>query len=502
MYNRRYDKCFIMLRQEFSGYSDGRQQTSGSSTIELKNGKGRLTTYVQGLKRLSGTFYYIYLINGNAKRSLGVKAGMIEVDNNGRGSQKWDFEPDNVGGSGIPIDDFNAIAVICRGSTANNTSIIAPLSGYKNDKFNWKSGFVEYGGEREPEKKEREKKSSGLTFQFQEPVFACEKKSGPEEALAEKDGDLEALSQEKAAAESRGSAEGAAEAEKYTEQTEDTVLARETSDSTDAENDLPETSMEKISMERADKEEEPQASMERADKEEKTEASMERDDQSEEDAVGEDIEEFPSVQAENGCMEEGSADGAKISETGEGTVYATEKDFYGDFQMTEGESPHNTFREITKRFKKELEELEQIGVLTPEEVSRIQNKGDSPGNKKGPITDIDYIFRNNTRANPFETRDDCEWVSICVDEIPLTPVQNYRIMSHPFVLSSYRKYKHLLFGRKKDGEKTSYVLGVPDVYSAEYKLMASRLGFQRFMGCGGQNPSEGCYGYWLMDMIG
>lgn len=53
MYNRRYDKVFLMLRQETAGYAVGKRPPWGSCIMELKNGTGRLMLTVQGLRRFA-----------------------------------------------------------------------------------------------------------------------------------------------------------------------------------------------------------------------------------------------------------------------------------------------------------------------------------------------------------------------------------------------------------------------------------------------------------------
>ena len=53
MYNRRYDKIFLMLRQDAIGYSVGKQMPWGSCVIEIKNGAGKIQITVQGLRPTS-----------------------------------------------------------------------------------------------------------------------------------------------------------------------------------------------------------------------------------------------------------------------------------------------------------------------------------------------------------------------------------------------------------------------------------------------------------------
>lgn len=53
MYQRRYDKVYLMLRQETAGYGMGSRGPWGSCILEIKNGQGKLTVAVEGLRPLS-----------------------------------------------------------------------------------------------------------------------------------------------------------------------------------------------------------------------------------------------------------------------------------------------------------------------------------------------------------------------------------------------------------------------------------------------------------------
>ena len=61
MYNRRYEKVFLMLRQETAGYALGKRPPWGSCVMEIKNGQGRLQLTVQGLRR---GVYGVYVMLG------------------------------------------------------------------------------------------------------------------------------------------------------------------------------------------------------------------------------------------------------------------------------------------------------------------------------------------------------------------------------------------------------------------------------------------------------
>ena len=91
MYNRRYDKVFLMLRQETAGYAVGKRPPWGSCIMELKNGTGRLMLTVQGLRPLR---YAVYLLAGQES----IFCGELHPEKKeGHAELKWAFNPDAVG---------------------------------------------------------------------------------------------------------------------------------------------------------------------------------------------------------------------------------------------------------------------------------------------------------------------------------------------------------------------------------------------------------------------
>jgi hypothetical protein len=124
MYNRRYEKVFLMLRQETAGYGIGKRQPWGSCVMELKNGSGRLHLTVQGLKPL---LYEAYVMAGEES----IFCGELRPEaGEGRGELKWDFAPDAVG-TGKKAEDFHTVILLAEGGAA-------PLTAYFKEKRNWK----------------------------------------------------------------------------------------------------------------------------------------------------------------------------------------------------------------------------------------------------------------------------------------------------------------------------------------------------------------------------
>jgi len=134
-YSRVYSRLFITLKQERPDYCLDFRPTMGRSLIEIKNNKGKLNVYAQGLK--PNIFYKVFLISVKDSKSIGVPIGFIDIDNNGKGELKYNFEPDNVAQSNLPIDDFNVMAILVQGQQ----EIKAPLVGYTESAVLWKNNF-------------------------------------------------------------------------------------------------------------------------------------------------------------------------------------------------------------------------------------------------------------------------------------------------------------------------------------------------------------------------
>ena len=72
----------------------------------------------------------------------------------------------------------------------------------------------------------------------------------------------------------------------------------------------------------------------------------------------------------------------------------------------------------------------------------------------------------------------------------------YLYINNPFVLVAYYKNKHLILG--KNYQDNNYILGLPDIYQPEYKVILSKLNFVQFKCCQDKKTTRGDYGYWLM----
>ena len=147
MYNRRYDKVFLMLRQETAGYAVGKRPPWGSCIMELKNGTGRLMLTVQGLRPLR---YAVYLLAGQES----IFCGELHPEKKeGHAELKWAFNPDAVG-EGKRAEDFHTVLIL-----AEEGGCSAPLAAYFGEKTDWKAIF-------QPQKKAEPSASSSHSHSY------------------------------------------------------------------------------------------------------------------------------------------------------------------------------------------------------------------------------------------------------------------------------------------------------------------------------------------------
>lgn len=122
--------------------------------------------------------------------------------------------------------------------------------------------------------------------------------------------------------------------------------------------------------------------------------------------------------------------------------------------------------------KKQLEVKEEIGV-------------------------IDELFANNQRLIPFEYKEDkTEWIRIDITDLVFLPLESWMLINNAFLMTCYRKYKHLILGR--NFEEKVLKLGIPDIYYFKESLVANVCGFNEFYPSSGSPPKAGEYGYWII----
>lgn len=134
IYSRNYARMFVTLKQEISEYSYDFKEAMGRCVIEVRFGKGRFSTYIQGLRKGD---YSIFFISCKGGRNIGVNMGKISADLGGKGELKTEFDPENIFGTKLKIEDFHVVAIM----PFESATVKALLTGYVGGAVQWKEGF-------------------------------------------------------------------------------------------------------------------------------------------------------------------------------------------------------------------------------------------------------------------------------------------------------------------------------------------------------------------------
>ena len=139
-------------------------------------------------------------------------------------------------------------------------------------------------------------------------------------------------------------------------------------------------------------------------------------------------------------------------------------------------------------FRQELEELEETGILSPEETEHIRNMGpeaDVETKEKTEEQKAGSLFASNREVSPFG--DGGAWKQITLEEMTLLSQIPLKWQREFFFLLPYRKYHHLILQEREDG----IWLGLPGQFNTQDAADAHAFGFHEF------RNTEGAWGYWM-----
>lgn len=438
IYSRNYARMFVTLKQEISEYSYDFKEAMGRCVIEVRFGKGRFSTYIQGLRKGD---YSIFFISCKGGRNIGVNMGKISADLGGKGELKTEFDPENIFGTKLKIEDFHVVAIM----PFESATVKALLTGYVGGAVQWKEGFSFF------------KANDGDSFE-----------AAKEESISE----------------SR-------------EETE-SDFSENLKDSQDSE-DFQETQAEEIREEGTYgeiSEESDEDYGEVTSNEEMGETETEIKDEENSDAYEAKKENEEETKADDDALDvENCACACEEIEEEEERENTSFKDL---------KEVGDNFNDIIKKFKKGIKEIEKLKDDKEKKElrkSKIINMEDVKEKNLKRNYALDYIFENNAKMTPFQSqRKDVEWVRIDLSELVVLPGKVWLYLNNPFVSFSEKKYKHLILGRFYEGGKEKYILGVPGKYFSDYRLEASIQGFKQFKCCENKLPVDGDYGYWILNI--
>ncbi len=130
-----YMRKFVMLEPNSVGYLNNKNNLKGYAKIEVRGGRGKIQLNIEKTKNINEDNIYIgNLLAIIDERPIKVEMGDIVLNENGKGNLLWKFNPESVGGTGIPFDKFNTVFIQLYEN--NSEKIIIPLVGYIRNKDN------------------------------------------------------------------------------------------------------------------------------------------------------------------------------------------------------------------------------------------------------------------------------------------------------------------------------------------------------------------------------
>ena len=241
-------------------------------------------------------------------------------------------------------------------------------------------------------------------------------------------------------------------------------------------------------------EEEPQeeASAE-AQEELREEASAEAAEEPREEASAEAAEEpreEVSAEAEEELREEASVEAAEEELREEASVEAEEEP-QGEASVEAEEEPQGEPSVETEE-QKERVHAQQAGAC-PAVNSRCANCSWHMANLNQKWQ---ALSRRYPHFQPFAEGEFADCLQITPRELAFIGQGKCRVGNNSFLMHGFCNYRHLLFGKRRDGR---FVLGVPGVFENQEMVMANMYGFPDFKEAMAKHPN-GKFGYWCREL--
>lgn len=103
-----------------------------------------------------------------------------------------------------------------------------------------------------------------------------------------------------------------------------------------------------------------------------------------------------------------------------------------------------------------------------------------------------YMSRRYPHFRPFADDEVADCIQITPRELNFILQGNWRTGNNSFLMHGFCNYRHLLFGKRKDG---GYLLGIPGIHENQELFMANMFGFPVFKEAVSRHP-RGRFGYW------
>lgn len=133
---------------------------------------------------------------------------------------------------------------------------------------------------------------------------------------------------------------------------------------------------------------------------------------------------------------------------------------------------------------------EELKAAETEDMSEIKRLSGEDKVLSRPM--VEEIYQKRKKFSPFQD----EEITDCVQILPCDVIRmqqgNWNVGRSSFLQHGFYQYRHLLFGKQKDG---NYIIGVPGEKNPQEQYMAEMFGYDRFK-CSQTCECGKKYGYW------
>lgn len=504
IYSRKYSRNFIPLKQDGSKHNLDFRPALGRCVIEIKDGKGKVNIYAQGINPKSD--YHLELIGFEKGNMKNVCLGKFNVDTYGKGEFSVSFDPDNIENTNNKIEDFNVVSIMVK----DDKDISSALVGYIGNEIDWQDQYINNVSKNDcscnempQEDYNNHHSNNDDNYHHNNDYINEENLSELEQGLIDKEEGLIEREQGLVDRESdiiekeknqikiplddyerslKEKLDGLAEKEKGLAEKEQGLLEKEralkqgflpTDDKELREKELAlikrEIELIKTEQELINRERELIRKNPTSDREkgliEKEKGILER--------------EQGLLDREQGLIEKEKG----LLEIEKGI---REKNKYTKKEIDNNEtsSNHQNFKDMLDNLRKNMMNIQDMDIKT-----------------KSVTSDIDYIKSKNITMSPFvKKQDNIDWYRISPYDLTSISNNSWKYVSNPFVFTSYKKYKHLMLGINSQLDKEVYILAVPCRYEQDFSLKD----FKEFLpvdnNISAQSIDNGEYGYRIMEL--
>lgn len=162
---------------------------------------------------------------------------------------------------------------------------------------------------------------------------------------------------------------------------------------------------------------------------------------------------------------------------------------------------HEKYRQAAMDFNEKMEAIEGYNMFSEEELEQMRGGQVSAINNLENRLDkaLGERMKSGIRMIPFKAEiTPVSWVRIDLKDL-LIPELEEEYAGDPTINGAYQRFRHLLLGKVEQDGASRFLVGAPDIYSAQSSEQALQGGFT-FKCCEDVQPEIGVHGYWIKDL--